>query len=74
MVYADLNRLIICSNKFNLEDSVVYMKYLMSNLQNKELFSTVHIEMNKVWSILLWQDAANYGGIKINIDEENKVF
>ena len=57
IVYADLSRVIVCTNKFNAEDAVSYMKYLLTNLQNKELFSTIHIETSKVWNLLLWQDS-----------------
>jgi hypothetical protein len=52
------------------------MRYLTNNLQNKEIFGTVHIELNKLWKVLMWNDSANYGGIKVNftddVDEEAK--
>ena len=72
-MYADLSRIIICTNKFNIEDALTYMNYLLSNLQSRDLFNTIHIDTSKVWSLLLWNDSANYGGIKINLEEENKV-
>lgn len=31
----------------------------MNNIQNKDLFSTVHIETNKVWTVLMWLDSVN---------------
>jgi DNA polymerase epsilon subunit 1 len=71
IVYADLSRIIVCTNKFTVDDALAYMKYLLNNLQSKDLFSTIHIDTSKIWTILLWQDSANYGGIKINFDNES---
>jgi hypothetical protein len=59
IVYADLSRIIVCTNKLNAEDAVTYLKYLLSNIQSKELFSTIHIDTNKIWTQLLWQDSVN---------------
>ena len=47
----------MCTNKLNAEDAVTYLKYLLSNIQSKELFSTIHIDTNKIWTQLLWQDS-----------------
>ena len=49
----------MCTNKLNAEDAVTYLKYLLSNIQSKELFSTIHIDTNKIWTQLLWQDSVN---------------
>ncbi len=57
IVYADLSRIIICTNKFELEDALNYLKYLLSNVQGKDLFSTIHIETNKIWTVLMWLDS-----------------
>ena len=74
IVYGDLSRVIVCTNKLNVEDAVTYLKYLLSNVQGKELFSTIHIDTNKIWTLLMWQDSANYGGLKITLsDDESKV-
>ena len=70
VVYADLTRIILCTNKFELDDALNYLKYLLSNTQSKDLFSTIHIQTSKIWNVLLWLDSANYGGIKVNIGED----
>lgn len=72
IVFADLSRIIVCTNKFNIEDALSYMNYLLTNLQNRDLFNTIHIDTNKVWTMLLWNDSANYGGIRVNLEDENK--
>ena len=72
IVFADLIRIIVCTNKFNIEDALSYMNYLLTNLQNRDLFNTIHIDTNKVWTVLLWNDSANYGGIRVNLEDENK--
>ncbi len=77
VLYADLSRIIVCTKKLSTEDSLTYMKYLVTNLQSKDIFGTIHIELNKIWKILLWLDSANFGGIKVDISEEcdeEKVF
>jgi DNA polymerase epsilon subunit 1 len=60
VVYADLSRIIVCTNKFELEDALNYLKYLLSNTQSKDLFSTIHIEPSKIWNVLLWQDSVRF--------------
>lgn len=72
IVFADLSRIIVCTNKFNIEDALSYMNYLLTNLQSRDLFNTIHIDTNKVWTVLLWNDSANYGGIRVNLEDENK--
>jgi hypothetical protein len=57
IVFADLSRIIVCTNKFNVEDGLSYMNYLLTNLQTRDLFNTIHIETNKIWTVLLWNDA-----------------
>ena len=59
VIYADLSRLIICTKKLTTEESLTYMKYLVTNLQSKDVFGTIHIELNKLWKILLWLDLVN---------------
>lgn len=74
IVYANLNRIILSTKKYLYDDSLGFFKYLTNNIQNIDIFSTVHVELSKVWKILLWQDVVNYGGFKIDYreDEENE--
>ena len=48
IVFADLTRVIVCTNKLTVEDALPYMEYLVKNLQGKDLFNTIHIDTNKV--------------------------
>lgn len=57
VIYADLSRIIICTNKVELDDAVNSLKYLLNNIHGKELFGTIHIETNKIWNVLLWLDS-----------------
>ena len=72
IVFADLSRIIVCTNKFNIEDALSYMNYLLTNLQNRDLINTIHIDTYKVWTVLLWNDSTNYGRIRVNLEDENK--
>jgi DNA polymerase epsilon subunit 1 len=60
IVYADLSRVIVSTNKLSIEDSLAHIKYLLGNLQNKDLFNTIHIETNKIWTVLMWQDSVSF--------------
>jgi DNA polymerase epsilon subunit 1 len=68
IVYADLSRIIVCTNKLTVNDALPYMEYLLKNLQSKDLFNTIHIDTNKVWTLLMWNDSANYAGIKLDLN------
>lgn len=70
IVFADLTRVIVCTNKLSVEDAVPYMEYLIKNLQSKDLFNTIHIDTNKIWTLLMWNDSANFAGIKLDLSNE----
>lgn len=72
IVFADLTRVIVCTNKLSVEDAVPYMEYLIKNLQSKDLFNTIHIDTNKVWTLLMWNDSANFAGIKLDLSNESQ--
>ena len=61
IVFANMSRIIVCTNKLNVEDGLAYMNYLLTNLQSRDLFNTIHIETNKIWTLLLWNDSVIKG-------------
>ncbi len=67
VVYADFNRIIICTKKRSVQDALAYIEYVTNTIRNKELFHSIDMKFLHAWEILLWCDAANYGGIKARV-------
>uniref|UniRef100_T1J6P1 DNA polymerase epsilon catalytic subunit n=1 Tax=Strigamia maritima TaxID=126957 RepID=T1J6P1_STRMM len=64
IVYANFNRLFICTKKKSIKEAVDYAAYIISNIDNKELFHSIDTKIVECWVHLLWLDAVNHGGIK----------
>ncbi|XP_048641832.1 DNA polymerase epsilon catalytic subunit A isoform X2 [Marmota marmota marmota] len=64
VVYANFNRIILCTRKRRIEDAIAYVKYITNSIHSKELFHSLTISFSRCWEFLLWMDPSNYGGIK----------
>ncbi|KYO36959.1 DNA polymerase epsilon catalytic subunit A [Alligator mississippiensis] len=64
VVYANFNRIILCTKKRRIEDAIGYMEYIINSIHSKEIFHSLTISFSRCWEFLLWMDPANYGGIK----------
>lgn len=64
IIFANFNKILICTKKESVMDAVTYVEYIVKNIRNKELFHSIEITYNKCWEYLLWQDLANHGGVK----------
>lgn len=64
IVYANFNKIIICTKKYTIMDAITYVEYIVKNIRNKELFHSIEITYNQCWVYLLWQDLANHGGVR----------
>ncbi|XP_075389510.1 DNA polymerase epsilon catalytic subunit A isoform X1 [Tenrec ecaudatus] len=64
IVYANFNRIILCTKKRRIEDALAYVEYITNSIHSKELFHSLSISFSRCWEFLLWMDPANYGGIK----------
>ncbi|XP_073410903.1 DNA polymerase epsilon catalytic subunit A [Dendrobates tinctorius] len=64
VVYANFNRIILCTKKRRVEDAIAYVEYITQSIHTKELFHSITISFSRCWEFLLWMDPANYGGIK----------
>uniref|UniRef100_A0A8C3L7G5 DNA polymerase epsilon catalytic subunit n=1 Tax=Chrysolophus pictus TaxID=9089 RepID=A0A8C3L7G5_CHRPC len=64
VVYANFNRIILCTKKRRIEDAISYMEYIINSIHSKEIFHSLTISFSRCWEFLLWMDPANYGGIK----------
>ncbi|RMC06098.1 hypothetical protein DUI87_17643 [Hirundo rustica rustica] len=68
VVYANFNRIILCTKKRRIEDAISYMEYIINSIHSKEIFHSLTISFSHCWEFLLWMDPANYGGIKGKVD------
>jgi len=64
IVHADFNKIIINTKKRTVKDAVGYVEYIIDNIKNKEIFHSIDINLSGVWELLLWNDSANFGGVK----------
>lgn len=64
IVYADFNKIVLCTKKRRSEDAIAYVQYIVNNIRGKELFHSIDISFKQCWEFLMWLDPANHGGIK----------
>ncbi|KAE8634027.1 hypothetical protein XENTR_v10002174 [Xenopus tropicalis] len=64
VVYANFNRIILCTKKRRVEDAVAYVEYITQSIHSREIFHSLTISVSRCWEFLLWMDPANYGGVK----------
>lgn len=69
-MFADFNRIVICTNKTNVQDARKYLEYILGVIKGKTLFGTIEIEPTTFWEHLVWMDQANFGGVE-EIDLDN---
>jgi DNA polymerase epsilon subunit 1 len=70
IVYADFNRVIICTGKKTVVDAIAYTDYVVQSIRNKELFHSVHLSYQQNWEFLVWLDTANYSGVRGKLPRE----
>lgn len=71
IVFANFNKIVICTKKKTIEDAIGYVQYIVDTIRNKELFHSIDISFNQCWEYLLWMDLANYGGVKGQLAHSN---
>uniref|UniRef100_K7GCA2 DNA polymerase epsilon catalytic subunit n=1 Tax=Pelodiscus sinensis TaxID=13735 RepID=K7GCA2_PELSI len=65
VVYANFNRLVLCTKKRRIEDALAYVEYVTNRwAKGPEIFHSLTISFSRCWEFLLWMDPTNYGGIK----------
>ncbi|KAK6638721.1 hypothetical protein RUM43_006988 [Polyplax serrata] len=69
VVFANFNKVVICTKKNTFENAVGYIDFIESNIRQKELFHGIQLTAGQSWHLLLWLDnvgtQSNFGGIKI---------
>ncbi|XP_014281923.1 DNA polymerase epsilon catalytic subunit 1 [Halyomorpha halys] len=64
IVYANFNKIILCTKKQTVEDAVNYIEFVVSSIRNKEIFHSIQMTYSQCWEYLMWLDPANHGGVK----------
>jgi DNA polymerase epsilon subunit 1 len=73
IVSACFNKVILCTGKDNIETAKQYLDYLLDTIatSDKQLFSKVRFIRRAWWRCLLYKDRANYGGIRLNVPDDD---
>ncbi|KAK9501199.1 hypothetical protein O3M35_002270 [Rhynocoris fuscipes] len=69
IVYANFNKIIICTKKRTIEDAIGYVEFVVASIRNKELFHSIQMSYSQCWQYLMWLDPANHGGVKGKLPE-----
>ncbi|XP_066584539.1 DNA polymerase epsilon catalytic subunit 1 isoform X2 [Prorops nasuta] len=64
IVYANFNKIILCTKKRAVTDALGYMDFVVQTIRNKELFHSIEISCEQCWNYLIWLDLHNHAGIK----------
>lgn len=54
IVFGNLNRLVICTQKINIEDAATYTNFVVDTIANKELFHCIDVKFKDCWQYLMW--------------------
>ncbi|EFN88114.1 DNA polymerase epsilon catalytic subunit A isoform X1 [Harpegnathos saltator] len=71
VVFANFNKIIMCTRKRSVTDALSYMEFVVQTIRNKELFHSIEITFDQCWEYLVWLDLHNHAGIKGLIAKEN---
>lgn len=67
IIFANFNKIVICTKKKSLEDAIFYVRYVVQNITNKELFHSLQISLGPCWEYLMWLDSVKLYYILNNI-------
>lgn len=52
VVYANFDKVVLCSTKRSVEDAVANVEFVVTSIRNKELFHSLQITYRSVWKLL----------------------
>ena len=59
IVYANFNRIILCTKKRRLLDALGYVEYITNSIKGKELFHLIEMTYEQCWEYLMWLDTVS---------------
>jgi len=72
IVYANFNKIVVCTKKRRVEDAISYVQYIVNSILGKELFHSIDISFSQCWEYLMWLDPANHAGVKATLPKDIK--
>jgi len=60
IVYANFNRLIVCTKKRRLLDALSYLEYITNSIRSRPLFHLIDISYDQCWEFLMWLDPVRF--------------
>ncbi|XP_012276956.1 DNA polymerase epsilon catalytic subunit A [Orussus abietinus] len=64
IVFANFNKIILCTKKRIAADALGYVEFVVSTIRNKELFHSIEITCEQCWEYLIWLDLPNHAGVR----------
>ncbi|KMQ97138.1 dna polymerase epsilon catalytic subunit a [Lasius niger] len=71
IVFANFNKIIVCTKKRSVADALGYMEFVVQTIRNKELFHGIEITYDQCWEYLIWLDLHNHAGIKGQLSKDD---
>ncbi|XP_070151700.1 DNA polymerase epsilon catalytic subunit 1 isoform X2 [Polyergus mexicanus] len=71
IVFANFNKIIVCTKKRSVVDALGYMEFVVQTIRNKELFHSIEITYDQCWEYLIWLDLHNHAGIKGQLSKDD---
>ena len=56
IVYANFNRVVLCTKKRRLMDALAYVEYITNSIKSKTLFHLIEMSYEQCWEYLMWLD------------------
>ncbi len=67
IIYANFNRLLLCTKKRRILDAISYVDYITNSIRAKELYHMVDISYQDCWELLLWMDPVSRTPLSTNV-------
>ncbi|XP_029670196.1 DNA polymerase epsilon catalytic subunit A isoform X1 [Formica exsecta] len=71
IVFANFNKIIVCTKKRSVADALGYMEFVVQTIRNKELFHSIEITYDQCWEYLIWLDLHNHAGVKGQLSKDD---
>ena len=68
VVHAEPDKLVLFSNKKTIQEAIGYADFIERRLVEKEYFKALDFKFESAWSILLWYNQLNHGGMRVLIE------
>lgn len=59
IIFANFNKIIVCTKKRTVSDALGYMEFVVQTIRNKEIFHSIEITFEQCWEYLIWLDVVS---------------